>query len=155
MYTITKKGEVFSAFADTNKPRKLYKTAKGYLAIRVKNIDASWSTYLVHRLVMHAHSKEYTEELQVDHIDGNKQNNNLNNLRMITNADNQKHAIFLGKKPANAKKIQKLTLTGRYIETFSNGTLAGKSVNKGSANILRVCRGARPTAFGFKWRFEE
>lgn len=43
---------------------------------------------LVHRLVYEAFKGEIPEDLEIDHIDRNKHNNNPNNLRLVTRAEN-------------------------------------------------------------------
>ena len=54
--------------------------------------------YKVHRLVMSAFEPNETmDTLQVNHIDGNKLNNNLNNLEWCTHKQNSQHAKSLGK----------------------------------------------------------
>lgn len=45
-------------------------------------------TFLVHRLVCMKHSKDYSDSLQVDHIDHDRKNNNINNLRMCSHQEN-------------------------------------------------------------------
>lgn len=42
----------------------------------------------VHRLVYEAFKGEIPEELEIDHIDRNKHNNNPDNLRLVTRAEN-------------------------------------------------------------------
>lgn len=50
--------------------------------------------YRVHRLVLQAFKPvENMEELQVNHIDGNKENNTLSNLEWCTGSDNVLHLI--------------------------------------------------------------
>lgn len=52
--------------------------------------------YLVHRLVAEAFLKREKETDVVNHIDGNKKNNNVNNLEWISQKENVGHAIRIG-----------------------------------------------------------
>jgi hypothetical protein len=49
--------------------------------------------YLVHRLVISTFIENKNNKRTVNHIDGNKLNNNLLNLEYNTDSENQKHAI--------------------------------------------------------------
>lgn len=49
----------------------------------------------IHRLVLSSFCG-YDNDLHVNHIDGNKQNNHLDNLEWVTCSDNQKHAHKIG-----------------------------------------------------------
>jgi hypothetical protein len=51
--------------------------------------DRKYKTHNVHRLVAQAYLDNYSEKLQVDHIDGCRINNKLENLRMVTHQKNQ------------------------------------------------------------------
>jgi len=42
----------------------------------------------VHRLVYEMHAGKIKHGLQVDHIDGNRHNNNITNLRLLTHTEN-------------------------------------------------------------------
>jgi hypothetical protein len=57
-------------------------TSKGY-----RNIQVNKKIYGAHRLVFLMHNGYLPN--QIDHIDGNKLNNNIDNLREATNAQNQ------------------------------------------------------------------
>lgn len=58
---------------------------KGYTLIRIDG-----RSYFAHRLVWLYHFGGFPKE-QVDHIDGNRSNNKLENLRECSNADNAKN----------------------------------------------------------------
>lgn len=84
----------------------------GYKILRLCR-EGKCTSLKVHRLVLAAF-KGYKEDLPyVNHIDGNKSNNNLDNLEWCTASYNQKHAYNLGlRSPIKGedKKDAKLTL---------------------------------------------
>lgn len=53
--------------------------SNGYRKMRVGN-----KMVHVHRLIAKAHLPDYSEELEVDHIDGKRENNDISNLRMAS-----------------------------------------------------------------------
>jgi len=59
--------------------------SEGYPVVRF-----SGKKHKVHRLVARAYLSDYREDLQVDHIDGDRANNNVSNLRMVTQSGNQR-----------------------------------------------------------------
>ncbi len=63
-------------------------TGKGYLQVTVRENGGKEYEY-AHRLVWNAFVGDIPEGLELDHIDGNKSNNNLDNLRLCTNSLNQ------------------------------------------------------------------
>ena len=58
----------------------------------------------IHRAVVEAFIGPMESKMDVNHIDGNKLNNRLDNLEVCTRSQNKKHAYkFLGVKPHNVK----------------------------------------------------
>ena len=95
-YVIRTDGTIFSL--RTNKElRQRYRAGTKYKIINLSTIDNKVRTFRVHRLVMMAFRPiENMKELEVNHIDGNKENNDLSNLEWCTPSENQKHAFHTG-----------------------------------------------------------
>ena len=74
---------------------RLSNSTKGYkgVGLHMQGVRAS---YQVHRLVASAFLPNVQNKPQVNHIDGDKANNNLANLEWCTNGENQIHAFANG-----------------------------------------------------------
>jgi hypothetical protein len=62
-------------------------------------VDKKMIPYKIHRLVAENFCEGYKAGLEVNHIDGNKQNNNCENLEWVTRSENIKHAVKTGLLP--------------------------------------------------------
>lgn len=72
---------------------KQRETHNGYLRVKfIKNKKIQ--KVRVHRLVAEAFIEK--PKLEVNHIDGNKKNNNVENLEWVTPKENKKHAWIMG-----------------------------------------------------------
>lgn len=91
-YTITDKGEIYSDNSGLMKSRNKGNTE--YQIINFQLINGKKKTFRVHRLVLMSF-KPITnmDNLQVNHIDGNKKNNSLDNLEWCSAKENIHHAI--------------------------------------------------------------
>lgn len=70
---------------------KLSETYKGYLKVMLTSSEGIRKGFFVHRLVIATYLHE--SNLQVNHKDSNKKNNNISNLEYVTNRQNQIHRI--------------------------------------------------------------
>lgn len=66
---------------------KFHDNLSGYLTCNII-INGSWCKRYIHRLVANAFVGN-VDNMQVDHIDGDKYNNHFTNLRICTNRQNQ------------------------------------------------------------------
>lgn len=96
-YQVSDKGEVKSTPAD-GKPRRTLKPevgALGYVRVTLCQ-DNRRGRFLLHRLVWVAFRGEIPQHLQVNHVDGDKLNNSLANLEIVTASENVAHAFRTG-----------------------------------------------------------
>jgi hypothetical protein len=76
---------------------KQAKDHRGYLRCALSSNDGKLITYKVHRLVAEAFcSGKCHEKNEVNHIDGNKTNNNAINLEWVDRSYNVKHSFDIG-----------------------------------------------------------
>ena len=86
-YLVSKEGKIFNE--KTGGELKQQKNGNGYLKVTL-TIDGKQIQKLSHRIV--AETYLINKSIQVNHKDGNKSNNNINNLEWVTNSENQIHA---------------------------------------------------------------
>lgn len=91
-YTIREDGVVTSRFDRTIKPQV---SRNGYIRVELWK-DGRGKKYLLHRLLAQAFIPNPEGKPQVNHIDGDKENNALSNLEWVTQRENQIHAYKLG-----------------------------------------------------------
>ena len=141
LYAITPEGEVWSY-----KRKKFLKPGVnryGYLYVNLWK-DGKVKTYSLHRLVAEAFIPNPENLPQVDHIDGNKMHNFLNNLQWITNRDNVRKG--------RNKPVLQYDLDGNFIREWECTSDVGREV---SGNICDCLKGRHKTACGYIWKYKE
>lgn len=67
-----------------------------YPRITLSSGKRNYKTHLVHRLVVSAFVGDIPDGMDVNHKDGNKKNNHVDNLEIVTKSENVRHAIDNG-----------------------------------------------------------
>ena len=110
-YRIDKDGDVWTPYRGWHQLSK-QKIAKGYLRVGMMTSEGR-RFFMIHRLVLEAYNPiENSLEFQVNHIDGDKENNKLENLEWCTQSQNMRHSLDTGLKiPKKGTEIRTSKLT--------------------------------------------
>lgn len=143
---------------------KMYISPTGYA-----RVSLSGKVVSLHRIVANAFIPNLENKPCVNHKDGNKLNNSVNNLEWCSHSENERHSYrVLGKKispelhrkmieahtEATRKSVTQCTLEGAKIRTFSSTAEAHRITGISQGNISECCNNKRKQAGGFKWNFE-
>lgn len=112
-YKISNEGQI------KNKKNKILKTSinhNGYIVVYLYK-DGKKYAKKVHRLVAETFITKIEGKNQVNHIDGNKRNNNVNNLEWCTQSENIKHAY-----KNNLYEKQRSIAKKNIVRTFNSQT---------------------------------
>lgn len=123
------------------------------VVVRVNNVHYNFK---IHRLVAESFIPNPDNKATVNHIDGNKQNNNVLNLEWSTHSENIKHAFKnnLNNNENQYKPVLQYSKQGEFIHRFNSISEAKKVLKITGGHIGEVCKGSMKTAYGFIWKFE-
>ena len=147
-----------------------YLNRVGYaMTVLVKNEKRKY--VLIHRLVAKAFIPNPENKPQVDHINGVKSDNRVENLRWATAKENKNNEVtkklLKGKKHTEETKAKiKEKLKGKNIgnqgkkikclntgEIFISAGEAGRNLNVDISGIIKCCKGKKESAKGYKFEY--
>lgn len=142
--------------------------------------NGKYKSFSIHRLVAEAFLPNPNNFPVVNHKDGNKLNNNVNNLEWCTQSHNVKESYKLGLqkiftppmkenytpwnkgkkmtadyiiKNYSTKKVNQYSLNNNFIKCWDSITQAQKEL--GITHISMCCTGKRKTAGNYIWRYAD
>lgn len=126
----------------------------GYYKVRLSE-NGKTTDWLVHKLIFLSFNKNISLEngFCIDHIDGNKHNNNINNLRKITISENVQNAYYQQKTNSNIKPVSQFDKENNLIATFPSSREAGRQLNLDSSSITKCCKGKLKTVGGYIFKY--
>ena len=152
-YEVSTDGQVRNR--TTKKILKGRLSKNGYLQVSIK-IDETqkFCNRYIHRLVALHFIENPNNKREVNHIDGNKENNTLSNLEWVTSSENQKHRHLIGNKKTSNRHIGMFNKKGEMVKDFNSILEAVAYFNKTSrVNIDNALQGKQYTAYGYVWKY--
>lgn len=168
LYQISNLGRVRSLPRKTNNQYNeglimKQKDSFGYSKIQLrKNKKYKW--FFVHRLVAMMFLNNYDEKLQVNHKNGIKNDNRVENLEMVTASENQIHSYRIlknipsmknhfGKNHVHSIKVTQFDKQNNFIKTWDSIIEASKKLNINASCICNNCKNRRKSAGGYIWKY--
>lgn len=147
--------------------RKSTNKKGGYFSVVLTDSNGNDIHTRIHRLVAQAFIGEIPKGYQVHHIDGNKQNNRIDNLEILSPSEHARKSMI--QNPNRTKgmnyynqfvrplKVRQYTLEGEFVAEYANSEIAHKITGVCQRNILHVAnkKEGRKQAGGYIWKFVE
>lgn len=141
-YAIEPDGRVYSYYMKDYMKIKIDKD--GYITICLVTSEGKRSSFGIHRLLMVTYFPcDNMNNLSVNHIDGNKFNNNFNNLEWVTPAENTHLAYVIGLANTTGEKYGRAILSEqdvikiiKLLKQGLNSTQIMKQVPKATKKMI-------------------
>lgn len=128
----------------------------GYLYIMFRK-DGKRNKYTIHRLVAQAFIPNIANYPQIDHKDGNKQNNDINNLRWCTptiNMSNEltQQRVLIGREKVDFPYRMPIVqlINGKIVNSYDS-IYSTKDKGYNPASVNKCCNGKCKTYKGYSW----
>lgn len=166
-YQASMNGEIRSTYR-YRKILKATKTLNGYMQVCISFGKGKHKSLSVHRLIASTFIPNPKKLPCINHIDGNKENNAVENLEWVTWSDNIKHAFRVlhkkankprlgkyGKECYNHRSIEIQNMNGYIIEKYDSIADAVRSTGISHHKIWRMLNGLRQDERGYKWIYKD
>ena len=151
-YMVSRKGDIYSKYI--KRLACITTLPNGYRKLKLKSNDNQYKDMYVHVLVAvtYLNYVPTKSEYVVNHINGNKGDNNLENLEVITHKENMRHSVEI-----NNHKIFRIAVgytdeNGTTIQ-YKSAKEASHQTGIDNSSILKSCKNENKKAGNIKWRF--
>lgn len=124
----------------------------GYRVVSLTK-DGKKTDCKLHRLLATAFIPNPNNFECVNHIDGDKLNNSLDNLEWCTKRRNNQHAREELSLDFSEKPVVQSTLDDKVIAIWANARVAATFVNGNASCISNCCRGTAASAYDYLWEY--
>ena len=153
-YKVSNFGRLISI--KTNKILKPTDNGRGYLRFSLLGDDNNNHTVYLHRIIAEAFIPNPDNKPCIDHINTNKQDNRIENIRWVTYKENTNNELTIervrnsGKK--NKKKICSIDEDGNKV-VYSSAREAQRKLNILCTAIGNCLHGRSKTCHGLRWMY--
>ncbi len=124
----------------------------GYISATIKTDDGKQRCFKIHILVALTFIPKVDGKNTVDHINRNRSDNRVKNLRWANRSEQGQNSCSKPRKKGTP--IVQMDLDGNFIKRWKKMKDAEDALNICSGEIGQVCRGKRKTAKCFTWKFD-
>lgn len=150
LYEIHEDGTIINLRA--NRTLRGNTNSYGYRVVRLTK-DGKHKDFKVHQLLAQAFIPNPNDYKCINHIDGNKLNNSLDNLEWCTHGQNTVHARTTLNIDFSRKPIVQTTIDGKFVAVWNSAKVAAHFL-KGSATMISACcQGTADFAYNSKWYY--
>lgn len=159
LYQVSNLGRVKSLsnnFSRKEKILKNHKNSGGYLRV-VLNKNRKAKRYYIHRLVSEYFIDNPNNLPQIDHINTDRTDNRVENLRWVTHKENMNNPLTIDKinkiNKKSSKPIIQFSKDGEFIRKWDSAMDAQRELGIKQGGISECCKEKRKTAGGYIWRY--
>lgn len=156
-YEVSNKGNVRRKLKEGYKLLKPFEDKDGYLKVCLCENQKRIYRF-VHRLVGIEFIENTYNKPTINHKDGNKKNNNVENLEWATIKEQNNHALISGlrnmKNDGCSKEVEQYDLDGNLINIYQSANEAHRQTGFSQGHISEVCRGEKNTYKNYIWKYK-
>lgn len=168
LYQVSNIGKI-KRIGKNERIKKTFIDKNGYERVELSKLGVN-KKYSVHRLVAEAFINNCFNKKEINHKNGIKTDNRVENLEWVTRSENELHAyrtklaqnsikqreaVSLWCKKNKTKPIVQLTLDNKFVKIWNSAIEVQKQLNINRKNISQCITGRNKTAGGYKWLTKE